>query len=406
MTGVLIALQMHAGDSQSRSLRLREPIDSSSQTNTKLESSSVSSANEPVAGLLAVNEEVRVLAPVRREERVRVAKEEREKPKAKEHPSASALAPPDVSPLRINTTNTVVVLPATQQRHLDSELSEQLTRSQRLLLNGAYMTARQNGFSVIRRIAERRCDVLGGNGPLVALATAETAIRESSDFLREGIDPSAMTRYIEAHATTLLQGLDVTRLSPHQAADIYLNFAIRQFAESLGPSAIGGQALGLVAESYLRDSDSEISQRPHGLTCLRAAVACCPTDFRLANQLGYELLAEGRLEEAEVVLKVATSLARHGAPWQNLAEIHRRRGDLDLARQCAALAVAYAQPAEFPFEVVELTAQQFAMVSPQMVPLSGNQPGVRTATSQQANPKSSATPPQPPRSGNGLSLWR
>ena len=234
------------------------------------------------------------------------------------------------------------------------------------LRHNAFLTAENMGWNVMEELTIRRADDLRTDGPIVALSTARNSLREAGDFLgRYGVvDRTSLERMVEAHQTLALKNVDLSRVTANIAADTYFDLARQKLMEATGGGLLAANALSIIADSRLMIESSNRIDRATSITCLRAALGGYPQSYQLANQLGYELLVDGRLAESEQLLKHALTISPSRSTWQNLAELHRRRGELSDSQACLANSVASPEPLSPITEVYELSPQQFASVSP------------------------------------------
>ncbi len=274
----------------------------------------------------------------------------------------------------------------------------QINEARQKLSRGAVMVARRDGWDVLQQVAQYRADEMQNALPVSTLASARIAIEEAQDFLgRYGpVDTVALKRFIEAHETQALKKVDVSQLTGHLAADTYFEEARRLLLMSTGGGPLVAQALTLIADSHLQQG-TEVDQAI-ALTCLRAAVGSNSGDGKVANQLGYELLRVGRLDEAEQALRYSLAAAPTPAAWQNLAELYRQHGDLEQARMCAVQATQAPGETTRVAQVVEVSPEQFAQISPRpqmadaTAPTAGMNPNMQASAANGTMPNPAAVP--------------
>ena len=80
----------------------------------------------------------------------------------------------------------------------------------------------------------------------------------------------------------------------------------------------------------------------------QAAIAADPKNFCAANELGVLFVECGRLEAARDMFIRSVSISPHPATWHNLAVVHGRLGETQLARQAQARADAAGKPSASP----------------------------------------------------------
>jgi uncharacterized protein HemY len=64
----------------------------------------------------------------------------------------------------------------------------------------------------------------------------------------------------------------------------------------------------------------------------QAALAVDPGNFLAANELGVLLARYGQWQDARRALLASLSIQPHAEGWHNLAIVHRRLGEIELAR--------------------------------------------------------------------------
>ncbi len=259
-------------------------------------------------------------------------------------------------------------IPTVSGQSLSARWMQELELAKQKLRHGAHFSARDTGWQVLEQLSQVRSDELQNPGPSAALVRARMNMREAGDFLgRYGnLGPEDLKRIVEAHETTALKHVDLSQVTSHRAADIYFEAARKSLLDALAGQSLSAEALAVVADSHLRSESSTLEDRAIAITCLRAAIGLKPTDSLIANQLGFELLKDGRLDESEKLLKHSLNIASTPEAWQNLAELHRRRGELPLAQQAAMMAQSVRGATSTGPQIEQLTPQQFAQLSPRV----------------------------------------
>ena len=69
------------------------------------------------------------------------------------------------------------------------------------------------------------------------------------------------------------------------------------------------------------------------MTLFHAALAVDSRNARAAHELGVQYAQFGRLEDARRLLVMSVNLAPQPEAWHNLAVVHERLGELELARK-------------------------------------------------------------------------
>ncbi|QDV67957.1 hypothetical protein Poly24_16630 [Rosistilla carotiformis] len=248
--------------------------------------------------------------------------------------------------------------------------SQKIEHAEELLTRQSPMTARQEAIEALHLIAQSTDETTRSSDGTEALTQALTAIREASDFLgRFGVvDATAMQRLVDSHSTRVLKRCDLEHVTSLRAADVYYEFARGRFVDAVAGWAPASRALTIVAKTEPLTSDvGDSNLSAAQVCCLRAAIACDPDNATAANELGHELLALGMFDEARWALEHSYAKRPSTAALQNLAELHRVTGNMELAQACATnLAVLQSQQPRVA-QVVQLTPSQFAQMSPQVM---------------------------------------
>ncbi|QDS87932.1 hypothetical protein EC9_21150 [Rosistilla ulvae] len=284
--------------------------------------------------------------------------------------------------------------------------SQKIAQAEELLSRQSPMAARQQAIEALHLIAQSTDETTRSSEGTEALTQALTAIREASDFLgRFGVvDATAMQRLVDSHSTLVLKRCDLEQVTPLRAADVYYEFARGRFVDAVAGWAPASRALIIVAktEPLTADvGDSNLSAAQ--VCCLRSAIACDPDNAVAANELGHELLALGMFDEARWALEHSYAKQPSTAALQNLAELHRVTGNMELAQACATnLALLQSQQPRVA-QVVQLTPSQFAQMSPQV--MSPGTPQVAAAGEPPVSPHVQQTNPEPQQQGRVASTF-
>ncbi|QEG40355.1 tetratricopeptide repeat protein [Roseimaritima ulvae] len=287
-------------------------------------------------------------------------------------------------------------------RRLAQQAADQLAQARRQLDRGTLLSARGSAFETLRLIADANDLLTGTVSSATALQAARTALRESEDFAgRFGpVGPEAIARMAASHQTTILKDCDTSQLNGSRATDIYLDYARSQLAEVADSNPIAIEAL-VVLSQVERQSESPGTLRDAMvISLLRAAIQAGPHDPVVANELGFQLLQQGLLEEAQWALEHSFRLHPTRSAGVNLAETLRQRGDLHGAQAMfASLQPIPPEPAPQP-QVYALSPQQFAAFSqptapPQRQPIGQPQRPLAAQPQLQPLPQPVAAPPAP-----------
>ena len=211
----------------------------------------------------------------------------------------------------------------------------------------------------------------GGRPGIEATATAELrrariAIGEAKDFVASGaaIDGDLMAAVASAHQTPVLSGEVRMGITPTQAADQYLDYARMRLAPIAAIRVRAAQAMDLIAAIQLGRNEAKLLPEETALCLRRAALQGQPGNASLASRLGMQLADMGLHSEAEMTLRHAMALSPTPEVAETLANLLNRRGDVQSAqRVIASVPRSQATKKQTP-EVVQLSPQQFAAISP------------------------------------------
>lgn len=257
------------------------------------------------------------------------------------------------------------IVPTSAVGYILRQADAAVCEAELLLGRKSIFAARQAAEKALGHLAEANDRVLptaklNSGSHVDELERALVAIRESGDFWgRLGpLHDEDLPRRVAAHRTEVLKATSLERLAARDAADIYLDFARESLVRGLGKGPMACRALAVLAGAY-RVQAAESPQMADNyemiaVCCLRAATTCDSANAGVANELGYLLLRRELLQEARWALFRSLSAQPTPQALQNLAEVHRRFGHLDLALQCidAAGRLHPQQPAEAGVQLV------------------------------------------------------
>lgn len=219
--------------------------------------------------------------------------------------------------------------------------SEELLREAELALRrGAAYTAKEAALGGLRAIAAANDAQQGGSYHSDLLRKAIDAVREAGDFVgRYGnADSEAIARMAISHQTPVLKNVGKEGLTPHAAADRYLDFARENFTAAAAGRTSATALLRVLAnaEKAARGNHSEFANSIV-LCYLRAAVATDIDDSSSLNELGYYAMQVGLLQESQWALERSIALLPSTSAVQNLIEVHRLAGNLDRAKELVSM---------------------------------------------------------------------
>jgi tetratricopeptide (TPR) repeat protein len=187
------------------------------------------------------------------------------------------------------------------------------------------------------------------DGHSQALAAGLKALDESDDFVARGNTFESdlnVARIAGVHRTPVVR-TDPQEITPREALQRYYTYAQQQLATSVGTEPVGSAALSGFGKLYTvlaRDQSTEVlAAQAKAMTLHQAALVVDKNNAAAANELGVLLAQMGNLQDAQAWLQHSVSLAPQAATWHNLAVVHERLGQNDLAQQARSHEATVAQ---------------------------------------------------------------
>lgn len=175
-----------------------------------------------------------------------------------------------------------------------------------------------------------------------ALAQAIRAMEEAGDFASSGSSLEGnvnISLIVASHRTPVLKnyGDDLKQITPMVATQRYFQFAQQRLADACGNQPVASRALFawgkvVMAEASKRGNDGPLTET-QGMALYQAALMVDARNQRAANELGVALARYGKLADARDVLVHSVLTSPTQESWQNLAAVHQRLGEDELARR-------------------------------------------------------------------------
>jgi tetratricopeptide (TPR) repeat protein len=202
----------------------------------------------------------------------------------------------------------------------------------------AIFTAKSE-FEAALRMATQWLDAQsGGDAHAQALASAMTAIDEAQDFSLTGnaaITRLTVTEIAASHRTPILHDGRGAGMSSLEALQQYFSFAQGELVTAVGELPAAAEALfglGKVHAHLAREGNSGAQlHSAQAIACQQAALTVHPAHYQAANELGVLLARVGQWQEAKQALLHSVRTRPQAEAWHNLAVVHRRLGEHDLA---------------------------------------------------------------------------
>ncbi|HZL89671.1 MAG TPA: hypothetical protein VFB96_15005 [Pirellulaceae bacterium] len=209
-----------------------------------------------------------------------------------------------------------------------------------LAQRGALYSARAELLDALRLVAQSHDAQAGAASRVSALDAALVALDESADFstsLAGRNTNGLLADVIRPHRTPVLKGIDVSRLSGLAASQHYLAYAQQQLAIAAGPNLDAAQACYLLGKVHTQLAGESNAVGPahtaRAMVFHQAALAIDPQHHQAANELGVLLARFGELTAARKMLLTSVKSNATPSAWRNLAAVHQRLGETDLAKR-------------------------------------------------------------------------
>lgn len=213
-------------------------------------------------------------------------------------------------------------------------------QAERLADRGAYFSARSEFIQALRVITQALDTQSQQTVHSQALAEGLRALQEADDFAPQGSRLEAdldLRSIVASHRTPVLKGANLAELTPLIALQQYYTFAQQRLALAGGGQPAASQALYGVGRLAIvlaeRSPDERRLHAPKAMALFHAALANDANNWRAAHELGVLYAQFGQLPEAKRLLLQSASLRPRKETWQNLAVVHDRLGEADLAKK-------------------------------------------------------------------------
>lgn len=206
---------------------------------------------------------------------------------------------------------------------------------------GAVFAARQEFFAALAMIAHDHDSQVGGTDHGTALRRGVQAIREAGDFLADDAENQIglnVRHVIETHSTQIISQREADDIVPVEAMQRYFSFAQQQLTFAGGHNVVSAEALFCLGKlhSAMAQHQPEQLDVAKAIVYHRASLENDPRNYRSANELGVLLARSGQLEKSRDLLKKSLTIRPATRAWQNLAAVHQRLGEQQLAQLAAS----------------------------------------------------------------------
>ena len=240
-----------------------------------------------------------------------------------------------ILPLQTESDKAVSLPPGPVQQGREY-INEGIRQAQR----GAIYSSRAQFIKVLRLVSQSLDAQSNSKQHSEALAAGMRALKEAADFRPSGASLEAnldLGRLITSHRTPLLHDQDTSKLSPLAALQAYHAYAEQQLAIAGGHELTAADALYGLAKLQphldVAGANQDSYDGPVAMSYYQAALLIYPDHYLAANELGVLFARFGQLKDAREVLRFAASVNPDCAEtWLNLARIHEKLGESDLAK--------------------------------------------------------------------------
>ena len=204
---------------------------------------------------------------------------------------------------------------------------------------GAAYAARQEFYASLRILAQSHDKQVGGTSYTNALRNGILAIKEAQDFIVTDTESQiglSVPNTIETHSTKVISTESAQGMTAIEAAQRYFAYASHQLSRCGGQNVVAAEALyclgklhSVQAKSGSNDSKLDLAK---AMIYHQASISSNGSNFRSLNELGVLYANSGRFAEAKRMLKKSLRIKALPQAWQNLAVIHQRMGEHQLAQ--------------------------------------------------------------------------
>jgi hypothetical protein len=292
---------------------------------------------------------------------------ERTPPTTAEQPPTSPFAaqPPSLSPaIPQSASRPVVVL-----QPVGDQAIVKTRTAYRMAQRGMLFAARDEVTGALHMLAQALDAHHATTAHSSALSAGMIALREAADFAPPPGRDAAAIRVGEIARTHRTPVLDANAtVPPIVAQQHYYAFAQQQLAFAGGGQPAASQALytlGRIQAALASQPSAAPLHGPGAIVFHQAALVVDSRNYLAANELGVLLARYGQLTGARQALLHSVTTRPHAEGWHNLAIVHERLGEADLAKLARSeqqlLARGAAAPPAAPTGQVQwVDAQTFA----------------------------------------------
>jgi hypothetical protein len=264
-------------------------------------------------------------------------------PPAPTPPPATYAAPPVSAPTQAPhspPTQSVAHPPNAALAPVLDRAAQIADRGSSMAQRGMLFAARAEFIKSLQLVAQALDVQSKSDTHAAALESALAALEEVRDFASHTgrVGTVKICEIATTHRTPLVKSpMANEALSPVVAQQLYLGFAQAQLVTAASGQAVSSKTLYRLGrvESLLaaHDGDSQALHAPQAMVFFQSALATDGANYLAANELAVLLTRYGQLVEARQLLLHSIAVHPHVEAWHNLAAVHQRLGEADLAQR-------------------------------------------------------------------------
>ncbi|HJT35211.1 MAG TPA: hypothetical protein VJ783_24515 [Pirellulales bacterium] len=250
---------------------------------------------------------------------------------------------PDPRPLAPGPSSASMAAVARQAQHM-------IQHGYELGGRGALYSARAEFIAALRTTVQALDVQAGGRAHSDALSAGLKALDEAEHFVPQGsrlesdLDIGALVR---AHRTPVCKRLPEDQLLPVLVLQRYYTYAHEQLTTAGHGEEAASMALFGLGKTYTALADQHspaiVAAEPKAMVFHQAALATDPGNFLAANELAVLAAHYGEYATSRALLQYSIAILPHSSVWKNLAAVHKRLGEEQLAQAAEREAVAAAR---------------------------------------------------------------
>jgi tetratricopeptide (TPR) repeat protein len=269
-----------------------------------------------------------------------------------------------------------------------------------LARRGAKASAKQEFMTALSLLAQDFDTQSNTDRHSQSLRRGTVALKEAEEFVANDSESQIgmkIDSLVESHQSGALTKQEATGLSSMQALQRYFGFAQLQIENSVGKNVVSAEALFCLGRLYTLVDSTGVAQgkldRARAMVYHRASLNCDPSNYRSAHELGVLLAEFGELHESVELLKESLIIRQTPTSWENLAKVHGRLNQPELA-SLAAMESQRTLSNQSSGMIRWLEQSHFNDTAPAEViiasnPVSNSQPKQRSSAGEQTNPENS-----------------